>query len=87
MPTYTYKCKDCGNINEVIQKISDEPLTKCDCGGSLNKVIHPAGIIFKGSGFYKTDYGTSGGAATAGKPEASCPAASGSCSTACPSKN
>lgn len=88
MPTYTYKCQKCGNINDVMQKITEDPLTECECGGSLNKVIHPAGIIFKGSGFYKTDYdNNSSKAKPSSKPEASCPAANSSCSTACPSNN
>jgi putative FmdB family regulatory protein len=56
MPTYEYVCRDCGNRIEVFQRITDEPLAVCEiCGGQLRKVFHPAGILFKGSGFYKTD--------------------------------
>lgn len=56
MPTYEYKCKECSHCFEVKQKISEQPLTQCPaCGGSLEKVFYPAGIIFKGSGFYITD--------------------------------
>ena len=56
MPTYEYRCNDCGNLIEVVQRIDDDPLTVCDnCGGTLRKVFHPAGIVFKGSGFYATD--------------------------------
>lgn len=56
MPTYEYRCSDCGNLIEVFQRIDEEPLTVCDnCGGPLRKVFHPAGIVFKGSGFYATD--------------------------------
>jgi putative FmdB family regulatory protein len=56
MPTYEYVCESCGTHVEVHQRFSDEPLTKCGvCGGRLRKVFHPAGILFKGSGFYKTD--------------------------------
>lgn len=56
MPTYEYACKACGTHVEVVQSFTDEPLTVCDsCGGELRKVIHPAGILFKGSGFYSTD--------------------------------
>lgn len=56
MPTYEYKCKKCSHHFEVRQKISEQPLTQCPaCGGSLEKVFYPAGIIFKGSGFYITD--------------------------------
>lgn len=89
MPTYTYKCQKCGNINDVVQKITDDPLTTCDCGGPLNKVIHPAGIIFKGSGFYKTDYGTGSNSGTkepSKETAPSCPSAS-SCPAACPANN
>lgn len=57
MPTYEYACTDCGTHVEVWQSITDQqPLTTCGvCGGRLRKVFHPAGILFKGSGFYKTD--------------------------------
>src|SRR5438093_4598133 len=56
MPTYEYACTNCGQHVEVFQRISDEPLTVCGvCGGPLRKVFHPAGIVFKGSGFYATD--------------------------------
>ena len=56
MPTYEYRCSDCGTLFEVIQRIDDDPLTVCEnCGGKLRKVFHPAGIVFKGSGFYATD--------------------------------
>ena len=56
MPTYEYACKKCGRHIDVFQRISEEPLTVCPhCGGELRKVFHPAGILLKGSGFYKTD--------------------------------
>jgi putative FmdB family regulatory protein len=56
MPTYEYACPQCGNRFDVLQRFGDEPLRICDvCGGDLRKVFHPAGIVFKGSGFYKTD--------------------------------
>src|SRR5438270_9822857 len=56
MPTYEYVCRDCGEHVDVFQQFSDEPLTVCpNCGGVLRKVFHPAGILLKGSGFYKTD--------------------------------
>jgi putative FmdB family regulatory protein len=56
MPTYEYVCTDCGTHVEVVQSIKDAPLTTCGvCGGRLRKVFHPAGILFKGSGFYSTD--------------------------------
>ena len=56
MPTYQYRCRSCGHDTEVVQSFSDPPLTECPkCGGELRKVFAPVGIVFKGSGFYKTD--------------------------------
>lgn len=56
MPTYEYKCRDCGHRFEIVQSFTDKPLTKCkECKGSLGKVFGSIGITFKGSGFYKTD--------------------------------
>src|SRR5881398_4103788 len=56
MPTYQYVCTECGEPLEVVQKFSDEPLTVCPaCQGRLRKVFSPVGVVFKGSGFYKTD--------------------------------
>ena len=56
MPTYEYRCKDCGEHLEVVQSFTDDALTECpNCGGSLRKVFGNIGITFKGSGFYKTD--------------------------------
>ena len=57
MPIYTYECQSCGSSLDRRQSFSDEPLkTHDDCGGALRRVIYPAGIVFKGSGFYNTDY-------------------------------
>lgn len=56
MPTYEYMCKRCERRFDVFQSFSEEPLTTCDvCGGELKKVFGSVGIMFKGSGFYKTD--------------------------------
>ena len=56
MPTYQYTCTDCGEPVEAVQKFTDDPLTICaTCGGRLRKVFSPVGIVFKGSGFYRTD--------------------------------
>ena len=56
MPTYEYRCTSCERRFEVHQRIDEGPLTTCEnCGGELRKVFHPAGIVFKGSGFYATD--------------------------------
>ncbi|MGH2635717.1 MAG: FmdB family zinc ribbon protein, partial [Actinomycetota bacterium] len=68
MPTYEYECTSCGQHIEVFQRISEEALTTCGvCGGSLRKVFHPAGIVFKGSGFYATD--SRSGSRSEGKSE------------------
>lgn len=58
MPTYDYKCLDCGYTFEYFQSITDEPLSVCpNCGGVVKRLIGAgAGPIFKGSGFYQTDY-------------------------------
>jgi putative FmdB family regulatory protein len=56
MPTYVYRCAKCGEQIEAFQSFADKPLTKHDeCGGKLTKVLSAAGIVLKGSGFYKTD--------------------------------
>ena len=57
MPIYEYKCSECGNHLEKMQKISDAPLTVCEvCGGKLEKQWSLSGIQFKGAGWYVTDY-------------------------------
>ncbi|MFF2627574.1 FmdB family zinc ribbon protein [Kitasatospora griseola] len=56
MPTYQYQCTECGNGLEAVQKFSDDALTTCpDCQGKLRKVFSAVGVVFKGSGFYRTD--------------------------------
>lgn len=56
MPTYDYRCRDCGQTFEIVHSIlEDGPTTCANCGGRLDRVLHPAGVIFKGSGFYATD--------------------------------
>jgi putative FmdB family regulatory protein len=58
MPTYEYRCRDCGHTFDVVQAMSDETLTVCPvCGGELRKVFAAPAISFKGSGFYATDHG------------------------------
>ena len=72
MPTYQYLCTECGGQLEAVQKFTDEPLTVHeDCGGRLRKVFSPVGIVFKGSGFYRTDSRGSGpsGASTSPSKE------------------
>jgi len=58
VPTYDYKCEQCGSEFELFQGITDEPLKECpDCGGKVRRLIGSGGaVIFKGSGFYATDY-------------------------------
>ena len=56
MPTYEYRCKDCGHELEAVQSFTDDALTECpSCSGTLKKKFGNVGISFKGSGFYKTD--------------------------------
>src|SRR5262249_61149577 len=56
VPTYQYACTACEERLEAVQKFSDDPLTECPaCGGKLRKLFSPVGIVFKGSGFYRTD--------------------------------
>ncbi|GAB2516885.1 FmdB family zinc ribbon protein [Nocardiopsis aegyptia] len=60
MPTYQYACTECGAQMEVVQSFSDDSLTVCpECEGRLRKVYSAVGIVFKGSGFYRTDSGKS----------------------------
>lgn len=68
MPTYQYVCTECGGQLEAVQKFTDDPLTTHEvCGGRLRKVFSPVGIVFKGSGFYRTD---SRNGSSAAKPAA-----------------
>ena len=62
MPTYDYQCRQCGRTTEVIHSMLEDGPTTCEhCGGPLRQVLHPAGIIFKGSGFYRNDSRTAMG--------------------------
>lgn len=81
MPTYQYACTECGEQLEMVQKFTEEPLTVCPaCNGRLRKVFSPVGIVFKGSGFYRTDSRSGNGAKDDGRKEgaASEPASAGS---------
>ncbi|REK23929.1 MAG: FmdB family transcriptional regulator [Actinobacteria bacterium] len=72
MPTYEYACKNCGETIEVFQSFNARPLKKHDaCGGELKKVFHARGVVFKGSGFYKTDSRKSAAPDSNGKSEKS----------------
>jgi putative FmdB family regulatory protein len=80
MPTYTYQCSDCGVSFEQFQRFSEDPLTTCpSCSGSVRRVLHPVGVVFKGSGWYVTDSRKSSSATTpATEPKTSTPAAESS---------
>lgn len=56
MPIYEYKCDSCSKQFEIFQKFSDEPLSQCECGGRLRKLISNTSFVLKGTGWYKTDY-------------------------------
>ncbi len=61
MPTYVYACQQCEDRTEVFQRMSDDPLSTCEkCGGSLRRVLFPPAVVYKGSGFYTTDYKNGG---------------------------
>ena len=61
MPTYEYQCRACNHRFETWQKMIDEPLTICpECGERIRRVLFPAGVVFKGHGFYKTDHAAIG---------------------------
>jgi putative FmdB family regulatory protein len=76
VPTYQYRCTECGGELEAVQRFTDDPLTVHDaCGGRLRKVFSPVGIVFKGSGFYRTD---SRKGSTASEPASASSAAAGS---------
>jgi len=70
VPTYQYACTDCGHRFEAVQAFTDDSLTTCPvCGGQLRKVYGSVGVVFKGSGFYRTDSrnGKSASTATSGE--------------------
>jgi putative FmdB family regulatory protein len=56
MPTYEYACSTCGHRFDVRQSFNDAPISDCpECGATVRRVLYPAGVIFKGTGWYKTD--------------------------------
>ena len=68
MPIYEYECKSCQTRFERMQRFSEPPVAECpECGGAVRKVLQPVGIVFKGSGWYKTDSRPADGAATPAK--------------------
>ncbi|MFJ6212579.1 FmdB family zinc ribbon protein [Streptomyces sp. NPDC092296] len=71
MPTYQYQCTECGSGLEAVQKFTDDALTDCpECQGRLRKVFSAVGVVFKGSGFYRTDSRSSSSSAVGAKPAA-----------------
>jgi putative FmdB family regulatory protein len=71
VPTYQYACTECDHAFEQVQSFADDALTVCpDCGGKLRKVFSAAGVVFKGSGFYRTDSRSSSSSSSAAKPAA-----------------
>ncbi|MFE4976151.1 FmdB family zinc ribbon protein [Kitasatospora sp. NPDC056651] len=81
MPTYQYQCTECGNGLEAVQKFTDEALTTCpDCQGRLRKVFSAVGVVFKGSGFYRTD-SRSSSSSSVGTGSSSTPSTPSSSST------
>ena len=67
MPTYQYSCTECGHFFEAVQSFSEDSLTVCpECSGRLRKVYNAVGVVFKGSGFYRTDSRASTGSSPSG---------------------
>ena len=92
MPTYQYACTECGHAFEQVQSFSDDALTECpECRGRLRKLFNAVGVVFKGSGFYRTDSrgsSTAAGSSTtsdSGSAGSSSDAGSGSSSPSSPS--
>ncbi|MET3140321.1 UNVERIFIED_ORG: putative FmdB family regulatory protein [Arthrobacter sp. UYEF10] len=71
MPTYAYACKDCGHAFDVFQSFTDGTLTSCpECQGALRKKFNSVGVVFKGSGFYRTDSRDTKGSTVSAAPAA-----------------
>jgi putative FmdB family regulatory protein len=88
VPTYQYRCTECSELTEAVQGFHDDPLTVCPhCSGALRKLFTPAAVVFKGSGFYKTDSrsGSSKSSTPAATPAPATSTATGSSETTAPS--
>ncbi|HJV98520.1 MAG TPA: FmdB family zinc ribbon protein [Arthrobacter sp.] len=71
MPTYAYACKDCSHAFDIVQSFSDSTLTSCpECQGTLRKKFNSVGVVFKGSGFYRTDSRDAKGSTVSATPAA-----------------
>ncbi len=78
MPTYQYQCNECGEAFEIHQSFSDDALTECpSCGGQLRKLFNAVGVVFKGSGFYRTDSRSSGSSSSTSTSSSSSDSSSG----------
>ncbi len=79
MPTYSYACTKCENKFDIVQSFTDDSLTVCDeCGGKLRKLFSAVGIVFKGSGFYRTDSRAGAESSSSSSSESSSDSSSGS---------
>ncbi|QKT10532.1 FmdB family zinc ribbon protein [Rhodococcus sp. W8901] len=84
MPTYSYACTECDNRFDIVQSFTDDTLTVCpECSGKLRKLFNSVGIVFKGSGFYRTD--SRGGSSTASEPAKKSESSSSSSAAPAPS--
>jgi putative FmdB family regulatory protein len=82
VPTYDYQCRSCGVISEVVHSMLEDGPSECvRCGGQLRRVVHPTGIIFKGSGFYKTDSRSSSSGSVGGGGRSTTPSSTDGGST------
>jgi len=84
MPTYSYRCTECGNAFDIHQAFTDDALTVCEvCGGKLRKLFNTIGVTFNGSGFYRTDSraGSGAGGSKGGSDASSGSSSSGSSSS------
>ena len=82
MPTYQYACTECGHAFEQFQSFSDDALTVCpECDGRLRKVFNAVGVVFKGSGFYRTDSRSSGSSSSTAASSSGSPSSDSSSSS------
>jgi putative FmdB family regulatory protein len=82
VPTYQYQCTECANGLEAVQKFTDDALTSCpECSGRLRKVYSAVGVVFKGSGFYRTDSRSSSSSTVGAAKPAAATASSGDSSS------
>jgi putative FmdB family regulatory protein len=85
VPTYAYACKDCGHAFDIVQSFTDSALTSCpECQGALRKKFNSVGVVFKGSGFYRTDSRDSKGSTVSAAPASTAPAPAAAPATPAP---